>query len=257
MVTDRDLYIAIFSGKEKFEAAGLEVPTAWHSSLGAGETWWLNPKDEKLFGENAKWFKFDVPEAKKLMSAAGFNRIVDTKFTLSGTPGQGSFSRPADVLTGMWNESRLFNFQLNYVDLNSVFRPQYHYNYNRHEGIIIGGGGSSYPDIDGNLQVNFRSGQDRTGYLAADGKADAYVDGLIEKQRVEKDFQKRKALMDEFQRYFASKMYTLFEPGDALGFELAQPWFGNWKAFSSRSGTEGSAMSEGGIHYWIDNSKKS
>jgi len=62
--------------------------------------------------------------------------------------------------------------------------------------------------------------------------------------------------MHEFQRYFASKMYTLFEPGDALGFELAQPWFGNWKAFTSRSGTEGTAMSEGGMHYWIDNSKK-
>jgi hypothetical protein len=51
-------------------------------------------------------------------------------------------------------------------------------------------------------------------------------------------------------------MYTLFEPGSALGFELAQPWFGNWKAFGSRSGTEGSAMSEAGMHYWIDNSKK-
>jgi ABC-type transport system substrate-binding protein len=256
MTIDRDLYIAIFSGKDKFEAAGLQVPTAWHSCLGAGEVWWLDPKDTKLFGEHSRWFQFDPAEAKKLASAAGFNNVIESKFTLSGSPGQGSFSRPADVLVGMWNDSKVFNFRLNYVDLNSVFRPQYHYNYNRHEGIIIGGGGSPYPDIDGNLQVNFRSGQDRTGYVAADGKPDAYVDGLIEKQRTERDLQKRKALIDEFQRYFASKMYTLFEPGDALGFELAQPWFGNWKAFSSRSGTEGSAMSEGGMHYWIDNSKK-
>jgi len=182
--------------------------------------------------------------------------VIKSKFTLSGSPGQGQFYRPAEVPVGMWNDSGVFDFQIDYVDLNSVFRPQFHYNYNRHEGIAIGGGGSPYPDIDGNLQVNFRSGQDRTGYLAADGKPDAYVDGLIEKQRTERDPEKRKALLNEFQRYFASKMYTLFEPGSALGFELAQPWFGNWKAFASRSRTEGSHMSEAGMHYWIDNSKK-
>jgi ABC-type transport system substrate-binding protein len=258
MVTDRDLYIEIIGNVDRFRKEGLDVPTAWHSCLGAGETWWLDPKNEKVFGEHAKWFKYDVAEARKLLTAAGYANVIDTKFTLSGTPGQGSFSRPSELLVGMWNDSRVFSFKINYVDLNAVFRPQYHYNYNRHEGVAIGGGGSAYPDIDGNLQVNFRSGQDRTGYVAADGKPDAYVDGLIEKQRVERDLQKRTALMHEFQRYFASKMYTLFEPGDALGLELAQPWFGNWRAFSSRSGTgnEGSNMSESGMYYWIDNSKK-
>ena len=256
MTLDRDLYIATFSGKENFEAEGLQVPMAWNSCLGAGEVWWLDPKDQKTFGEHAKWFQFDPAEAKKLVQAAGHNGVIKSKFTLSGSPGQGQFYRPAEVLVGMWNDSAVFDFQIDYVDLNSVFRPQFHYNYNRHEGIAIGGGGSPYPDIDGNLQVNFRSGQDRTGYVAADGKPDAYVDDLIAKQRVERDLEKRKSLMNEFQRYFASKMYTLFEPGSALGFELAQPWFGNWKAFASRSRTEGSSMSEAGMHYWIDSSKK-
>ena len=31
MTIDRDLYIATFSGKENFEAEGLQVPMAWNS----------------------------------------------------------------------------------------------------------------------------------------------------------------------------------------------------------------------------------
>ena len=145
--------------------------------------------------------------------------------------------------------------KINYVDLNAVFRPQYHYNYDRHEGIAIGGGGSDYPDIDGNLQVNFKSGQDRTGHVDFDGKPDAYLDDIIRKQRGETDFQRRMVLLQDFQRHFASKMYTLFNPGEALGFKLAQPWLANWNAFSSMG--EGSDMNEAGINMWIDGSKKS
>jgi hypothetical protein len=38
---------------------------------------------------------------------------------------------------------------------------------------------------------------------------------------------------------------------------LAQPWFGNWRVYRGQSDSGGGAeMQEGGIHYWIDNSKK-
>ncbi|HLF76810.1 MAG TPA: ABC transporter substrate-binding protein [Dehalococcoidia bacterium] len=255
--TDRNLYIDTFGNVDRFRKEGLEAPTAWNSCFGAGEPSWLNPEDTKTFGENARWYKFDPAEAKKLMTAAGYKDPVETKFTLSGNPGEGTLSRPAEVLAGMWNANRLFNFKMNYVELNSVFRPQYHYNYDKHEGIAIGGGGADYPDPDGNLQVNFKSGQDRTGHLDADGKPDAYLDGLIEKQRAESDWNKRLAIFHDFQRHFASKMYFLHQPGDALGFQLAQPWFGNWRVYNGQSDAGGgSEMQEGGVYYWIDSSKK-
>src|SRR5207248_8345934 len=163
MTIDRQLYIDTLGNVEEYRKAGLEPPSAWSSCFGAGEVWWLNPKDTKVFGPDAKWFQHDPNEARKLMTAAGFKTTLESKFTLSGSPGDNSNSRPVDILTGMFNDGGIFNFKINYVDLNAVFRPQYHYNYDRHEGIAIGGGGSDYPDIDGNLQVNFKSGQDRTG----------------------------------------------------------------------------------------------
>ena len=255
--TDRDLYVDTFGNVDTFRKQGLESPAAWHSCFGAGEPSWLDPKDTKAFGENAKWYKFDPTEAKKLMTAAGYKDPLETKFTLSGNPGEGTLSRPAEVLAGMWNTNRLFNFKMNYVELNTVFRPQYHYNYDKHEGVAIGGGGADYPDPDGNLQVNFKSGQDRTGHLDANGQPDAYLDGLIDKQRAEADWNKRLTMFHDFQRHFAGKMYFLHQPGDALGFRLAQPWFGNWRVYNGQSDAGGgSEMQEGGVYYWIDNSKK-
>jgi peptide/nickel transport system substrate-binding protein len=257
LVLDRDLYVDTFGNVDRFRQQGLDAPTAWHSCFGAGEVTWLNPKDEKAFGENARWFKHDPAEAKKLMSAAGYTTALESKFTLSGSPGQNSLSKPADVLVGMWNDSGLFNFKFNYVDLNSVFRPDYHWNYGQHEGIAIGGGGADYPDPDGNLQANFKSGVPRSGFVAADGKPDAYLDDLIAKQRVETDWNKRLAIFHDYQRHFASKMYFLHQLGDALGFQLAQPWFGNWRVYRGQSDAGGgSEMQEGGVNYWIDNSKK-
>ena len=257
MVLDRDLYVETFGNVDRFRQSGLQAPTAWHTCFGAGEVSWLDPKDEKAFGDNAKWFKYNPPEAKKLLTAAGFNTALETQLTLSGSPGQNSLSKPADVLVGMWNDSGLFHFKFNYVDLNAVFRPQFHWNYGQHEGVSIGGGGADYPDPDGNLQANFKSGVPRSGFLAADGKPDSYLDDIINKQRTETDWNKRLALFHDYQRHFASKMYFLHQPGDALGFLLAQPWFGNWRFFRGQSDAGGgSEMQEGGINYWIDNSKK-
>jgi hypothetical protein len=113
--------------------------------------------------------------------------------------------------------------------------------YDHHEARAIGGGGSDYPDIDGNLQVNFKSGEDCTGHLDADGKPDAYD-------------QKRIALPHEFQRRFASKMYVLHQPSLALSYQLAQPYAGNRRVFASMN--QGSEMNEAGVHPWYDASKK-
>jgi peptide/nickel transport system substrate-binding protein len=257
MLIDRDLYVETFGNVSQFRQAGLEAATAWHTCFGAGEVTWLNPKDEKAFGESAKWFKHDPAEAKKLLTAAGIATPLQTQMTLSGSPAENTLARPAEVLVGMWNDSGLFNFRFNYVDLNSVFRPEYHWNYGQHEGISIGGGGADYPDPDGNLQANFKSGVPRSGFVGSDGKPDAYLDDLIAKQRVESDWNKREAMFHDFQRHFASKMYFLHQPGDALGFLLAQPWFGNWRLYRGQSDAGGgSEMQEGGVNYWIDNSKR-
>jgi ABC-type transport system substrate-binding protein len=254
MMTDRDLFIDVFGNVSQFRDAGLEVPTAWHTAFGAGEVWWLDPKDEKNFGENAKWYKHDPAEARKLATAAGYANGFDSQYTISESGPGGADGKIAEVLIGMWGEGGLFRFKLNYPANLAAFRSGWHYNYNRHEGVAMGGGGADYPDIDQNLQVNYKYGQDRTGHVDADGKPDAYLEDIIVKQRTETDVNRRKELLNDFQRHFAGKQYVLYEPGDSLGFLLAQPWFGNWRAFTSLK--DGAELTEAGVHYWIDESKK-
>ena len=65
---------------------------------------------------------------------------------------------------------------------------------------------------------------------------------------------RRRALLIDLQRYAAQKMYVLSTAGDALGFQMAQPWLGNWGYY--RSPTGGSPWNEGNIYWWTDSSKK-
>jgi ABC-type transport system substrate-binding protein len=51
---------------------------------GLGQQWWLDPKSAEM-GEPAKWYKYDVAEAKKLMDAAGYGDGVDTRLHFSST----------------------------------------------------------------------------------------------------------------------------------------------------------------------------
>jgi peptide/nickel transport system substrate-binding protein len=73
MAIDRDLYLDTFSNKAAFAAEGLPINSYWGSVLNS------DPEDQdrldplgKDFGPNAKYYKFDLAEAKKLLAAAGY-----------------------------------------------------------------------------------------------------------------------------------------------------------------------------------------
>ena len=54
-----------------FTQEGLEVPSVWHSHIGAGTVgWWVDPKSKEM-GDGGKNFVHNVAEAKKLIAAAG------------------------------------------------------------------------------------------------------------------------------------------------------------------------------------------
>lgn len=67
---NREALIEYFTSKSKLEAAGLPVKEKMASHLSAMWAACTDPRDEKNFGPNAKYFKYDLKESKALLSAA-------------------------------------------------------------------------------------------------------------------------------------------------------------------------------------------
>jgi ABC-type transport system substrate-binding protein len=257
LLLDRDAIIDTFHDTKKFTDGGLPTPSRWNSAIGAGlDPFWLDPKDPKVFGENARFFKHDPATAKQLMRAAGYTSALETQMVMTTTGYGQAYADQGLVMKDMWESNGDFKIAVKDIDYRSDFRGNVLYGSDKHQGLAWGGtGGEDYPDLDGFLIAHWISGQPRTGHLGPDGKPDAHLDDLIVRQREESDLQKRVAIVQELQRYAAQKMYVLSTAGDALGFQMAQPWLGNWGYY--RSPTGGSPWNEGNIYWWIDSSKKS
>ena len=73
MAIDREAFADVYENRANFAKDGLDNSVSWNSSLSpAWQGAYLNPHDEKEFGPNSKYYKFNLAEAKKLVAAAGF-----------------------------------------------------------------------------------------------------------------------------------------------------------------------------------------
>jgi ABC-type transport system substrate-binding protein len=253
MLIDRDLFVNTFGNVDTFTKAGVEVKTRWHTAVPCGENdYWLDPKNAKDFGENAKYYQLNAAEAKKLVRAAGLGDTIESKFTYrpDNTP---EFIKMGQVIVGMWEAQNDFKFKINVVDNRSDFQPNYTNNMNKHDGIAYNVAAAP-PDVDSFLYTYYKSGLVRTGHVDGNGQPDAKLDDYLAKQRAEADVSKRAVILKDMQRYAAQKQYLLGVPGAALGFNLAQPFVGNWGVYRSRAG--GSVAQEQITYNWYDQSKK-
>jgi ABC-type transport system substrate-binding protein len=247
LLLDRQLYIDTFGEVEQFRAVGLEVPSRWNSSYIAGYDEWLDPQDEKEFGANAKWFKHDPAEAKKLLRAAGHNLPIKTIYSYPISHYAPPFDKKVEVLKGMLEGNGDFQLEVQTSTYAGVFAEKVVNGDGQWEGIGTANT-SSRPEIDTFLHEWFHSASQRSDHTLADGKPDTFLDNLVTKQRAEADANKRAAILKEIQQYAAGKMYKIWEPGQALGYRLAQPWVGNWGVYRGPQG--GSVDQEGNIYHW-------
>ena len=110
MTIDRDLYIDTMENTVVFEKEGIPVETGWNGPLAAFFPSWIDPRNEKEFGEAAKFYKYDPAEAKKLLQAAGQTRVNFPwgYYTDRGT----EHTKINEIVVGMAEETGLFKITL-------------------------------------------------------------------------------------------------------------------------------------------------
>jgi peptide/nickel transport system substrate-binding protein len=252
MAIDRDLSIDVLFNVEKFRSEGLPVTSYWATALppGAG-SWRLDPSD-KAFGPNAKYFEFNVAEAKKLLAAAGFPDGLETTASYIPGPQLGDdYLRENQVLEDMMRNIGV-KARTNQIDYVTEY-PNYRDKGGQYDGYSYIAGPTTADDAVGMLTWRY-SKAGGAGYLGFDvaGKGDRsgdpQVDSLLKKASSELDTEKRKAIVHDLQRYLAQKMYNVTKPGSADTFQVAWPALGNFNVFRRERRTPN-------YSWWIDDTK--
>jgi ABC-type transport system substrate-binding protein len=239
MSWDRNGWIDVFNNVSKFEAEGLPVDTRWNSHIIADwyvDGSWLDPRG-KDFGPNAKYFLHDIAEAKRLLAAAGFSDGLDVKSHYVTGP-QLSIGRTAEPLDGFTNDAG-FRVTIEPIDYAKDYIPNYRDGQGQYDGwawhtvsgttpIRISPVSALAAEYWSNTPVTFK------GFSVSgknDKSGDPQLNSIIAKARLERDAQKRRALVHEGQRYLGKAMYGLIMPGGANGFTMAWPALQNFRVW--------------------------
>ena len=261
MSYDRDLWIDVWNNAAQFEADGLPIERRWYSPFPSVsenyDGWRLDPNDSK-FGPNAKYYKHDIAEAKKLLAAAGFPNGLDLTSTfISGTQYGVDFARQVEVRQGFNNDAGIrFNNVL--IDYQTEFIPRYRDSNGEFDGIAYRSGPpatSGDPVAQMHYWYHSKAGASFFGFDAAgkgDKSGDPYVDSTIEKAQRELDTEKRRSLINELVRYLGAKQYSIQGVSGGSTFDMAWPAVQNFRAYRG-----GSANSQriSNTYYWLDPTK--
>jgi ABC-type transport system substrate-binding protein len=217
MAIDRDLFLDTFEDTKSFAEAGIPLEVRWNTALSSGwEGYWVDPKG-KDFGPNAKYYKHDVAEGKKLLSAAGKDGLETVmSWAIASSVGPSGPQR-AEVLAGMLEQLGV-KVKRNVVE-TALFTPNYAQHPERNFVGMAFGSKASSPDPAIQMYYNFHGDSSRRVMKKG---ADPEQDALIVKMRTEPDLGRRRTLIQELQRVMAKRMWAVPQPG--LSGEVSLSW---------------------------------
>jgi peptide/nickel transport system substrate-binding protein len=254
MSWNRDVWIDAFFNVASFRSEGLPTETRWNSAISSvWEGWWLDPQGND-FGPNAKYYRNDIAEAKKLLAAAGYPNGLDTISTYIKGP-ERDHQKLAETLDGMTADAG-FRVTVNAADYAKEYIPSYRDGSGQYQGWV-------YHTVTGAIPTRIspvsamaaefwsKSGTTFKGFSTSgknDRSGDAQLDSLLAKARVELDTERRRTLVYDIQRYLGGKIYGLIAPGGAAGFTLAWPALRNFRTWQGHA-----ALTYYGL--WLDDTK--
>ena len=261
MSWDRDLWIAAKFNTDKFEAAGIPVGTKWNSHLQYEDPfdaggWWLDPQGSD-FGENAKYFEYNLADGKKLLDAAGFDMGTEVEVRYPNAA-QYSLVNDAQLIIGFLQGLGLKIKDNGITDYTGEYVPHDRDASGEYEGLGIHSVTGSTPThihpisslVAQHLPasgVTFQ-GYDITG--AGDQSGDPELIAMLSKAQTSADVATQKSLMLDAQRYLAKANYSMFLPGTAQEFHMAWPAVQNFKVWDG--GTDETWEK---YAWWIDATK--
>jgi peptide/nickel transport system substrate-binding protein len=255
MALNRDLWIDVVYDTDTFRSQGLPVDTRWNTALpgSTDEGWWLDPKS-KDFGPNAKYYEHNVAESKKLLAAAGYANGVEIQSHVVSSGLGVDFAKLVEILEGFAAEAG-FKLTPNLIDYNTDYVPNYRDSSGRFSGISYRSLGASPVTAAVGELLDYRTGAFRWYGFDVNGRGDfsgdPHVDREVDKALAEFDFEKRRGIVHEMQRYLAQRQYGLRHPGGASGFDLAWPALQNFNVF--RGG--GQELRVRATTWWLDPTK--
>lgn len=265
MLLDREAFVDVFSNRQRFVDEGLELPVRFHTTLAAGwEGYWLDPTDTKSFGPNAKYLTYDVAEAKKLLSAAGFpNGFKTSMFFASAASGYGaSYEREITAYAAMLREGANVEASLEVKDYAGDYFTNYYYghaggNQKSFNGMIYGRE-FGYPSAAVQMFSVQHARGPRFHGGSPDGNnphlGDPKVNDLIDKIRVEFDVKKQYDLTHEMLRYWTGQSYMFpSPPHTALAYSLNWPILQNLGVYRAYTGNNSRTAAY--ANYWLDETK--
>jgi peptide/nickel transport system substrate-binding protein len=230
MGIDRDAWISASYNVTELEANGLPVETRWSSHLLANwnePDYWLDPRG-KDFGENAKYFQFNLDEAKKLLSAAGYPNgfAVTSSYSVERL----NFSPTAEPIDGMLRELGL-DIKVNTPNYANDYIPNYRDGHGQYEGYAYATVLGTLPQMihpAASLVAEYwPSGGDAFRGFSASGAndqaGDPKLNAMLEKARLEFDEKALRTQLHDIQRYLAKSMWGLNTPGGASSFKVGWP----------------------------------
>lgn len=265
MMLDREAYIDALDNRAGFRKDGLELPVKYGTVIGAGWTgYYVDPNDEKDFGANHKYLKFDLTDAKKLVAAAGHANGFEFNLYWNNSGAFPIYNRIVEVYNAMFIDGglkpKLVGMTTNELldDFTNV-----HVSKEFKEGKKPGFNGmlmrSDRPFGSPILATYGTMNKDGAYYegISPDGRnvqnGDPKVNDLTDKIRGEFDLAKQQALIHDLVKYFTGQMYFIPQISQAKAYSLWWPCIGNNGLYDSSPNE--SLWKESRRDWWIDQSK--
>ena len=267
MGIDREAIADSMENRTVFQKEGLDNAIAANSSLSpAWNGYWIDPNNEKEFGPTAKYLKYNVAEAKKLVAAAGYPNGVEFDFFHNRENTYGVvYSRLLEIYASMLPDVGL-KLKLQ-GQAYSTWQPQYYQGYVKSAfdaGRVKGFNGaglsaerSRYTAVMSLYGLFHVQGDAFHGasYNGGPGNVgDPKVNDLLAKLRLESDNNKIKEGVKEAQKYLAEQMYIIPKPTNSIPFTVWWPSIQNVMSFNTApSGPN--RWAEQNLQWWIDETK--